>query len=88
MTTRSVVLITSVLALALLAVGVGLHEPSQAQQTLPVTSEGRYQMSVVGREGVSTVFIVDSMTGNCWYRDTHYNSKSWTAMGSPEQPPK
>jgi len=82
-------LITSVVAFGLLAVGLAMHQPSQAQNVAPAaTSAGRYQMSVVGRESVSTVFVLDSLTGKCWYRDTHHNTKSWTELGSPEHPVK
>jgi hypothetical protein len=31
----------------------------------------------------TTVFVLDTQTGRCWYRDTHWEIKVWTDMGSP-----
>jgi hypothetical protein len=92
MNARKLLTIASLLAFALLVAGFALHEASQAQVSIGSgasrASGGRYQMSVVGREGASTVFVVDSETGNCWYRDTNPGTKTWTDMGSPARPAK
>jgi hypothetical protein len=86
MNKRMLIVSACLLALALLAAGLAGPDASQAQiGGGPAGGSGRYQMSVVGREGVSTVFVIDAETGNCWYRDTLPSTKQWTDMGSPAQ---
>lgn len=78
--------------LAVLVLGEPFRQPTQAQQPqeqpfqVPLAREiahsatgGRYQMVV--RD--STVFVFDSTTGQCWYRDTRPEVKKWIDMGTP-----
>jgi hypothetical protein len=86
MNTRMLIICASLLALALLAADFAGPDSSQAQiGGASAGGSGRYQMSVVGREGASTVFVIDAETGKCWYRDTLPSTKHWTDMGSPAQ---
>lgn len=58
-----------------------------AQQDAPAGLPQRFQMTLSPRlpsGGYSTVFIVDTATGECWYRSTDPEDK-WTGLGSPAQ---
>jgi hypothetical protein len=61
----------------------GTAQPTSAAPLHP----GRYQMQVLGGNSVSTVFVLDTHTGQTWYRTTHYNDKAWSDMGSPKTLP-
>ena len=74
-----------VLGCLILAIGWGNFAPAQVQA--PPAAAGRYQLSLKGLESSNTVlFVCDSTTGRCWYRDTaHANAggAGWTELGSP-----
>jgi hypothetical protein len=71
------------LALCLL-LGLFLSRPSAGQPVAaPPAAAGRYQVLVKGTDTSSTVFVFDSMTGQCWHRSTHPNAKEWSDMGTP-----
>jgi len=78
-----------VAVLAAAALFVSLARPGTAQPpaAAPVTS-GRYQMQVVGRESISTAFVLDTHTGQTWYRQTLHGVTGWTDMGSPKTHPE
>ena len=44
---------------------------------------GRYQMQTTGAAPNSTVFVLDTHTGQVWYRQTYPDAKTWTDMGAP-----
>ena len=44
---------------------------------------GRYQMQTSGAAPNSTVFVLDTHTGQVWYRQTTPDAKTWTDMGAP-----
>jgi hypothetical protein len=49
------------------------------------TGAGRYQMSLSvhpGSHTSTTVFVCDTSTGQCWYRETLGSVTNWTDMGS------
>jgi hypothetical protein len=69
----------------ILAIGFGNFGAAQVQS--PPAAAGRYQLSLKGLESSNTVlFVCDSTTGRCWYRDTLPASSGgagWTELGSP-----
>jgi hypothetical protein len=73
----------AVAVLSATALFVSLSRPGTAQPPAgtPV-HPGRYQMQVLGSNSVSTVFVVDTHTGQTWYRQTLSSSTGWTDMGS------
>lgn len=78
----------AVAVLAAVALFVSLTRPGTAQPPAANPAvHGRYQMQVVGRESLSAVFVLDTHTGQTWYRTTHHNDTKWTDMGSPQTPP-
>lgn len=77
----------AVAVLAAAALVVSLSRPGTAQPPAGTPAvPGRYQMQVVGRDTISSVFVLDTHTGHTWYRSTHYNDAKWTDMGSPTIP--
>ena len=69
------------------AVGTSVTRPASAQnQPVPPTAAvGRYQMSLsVHNDNTTstTVFVLDTSTGQCWYRET-IGGRPWTDHGSP-----
>jgi hypothetical protein len=56
-------------------------QPRPAQPT--PAAPGRFQMQTTGAAPHSTVFVLDTHTGQVWYRQTHPEPKTWTDMGSP-----
>ena len=83
MNTRRTLKVGGALALCLI-LGVLLSRPSAGQQvTVPPAGAGRYQVVVKGSDNISTVFVFDSTTGQCWHRSTHANVNQWTDMGTP-----
>jgi hypothetical protein len=80
--------ILAVLAAAVACVGLSFSGHTAAQPPANPAAQGRYQMHVVGRPNSSTVFVLDTHTGQTWYRETAYEVKSWTDMGSPVAPEK
>lgn len=65
---------------ATLLLGGLFRQPTQAQPpAAPAASGVRYQMVV--RD--TAVFVIDSSTGQCWFRDTNPQVKQWTDMGTP-----
>lgn len=72
------------IALGLLLLG----GPSVAQPpAAPLAVNGRYQVAVKPMGTTTTVFLVDTQTGQCWYRDTNPATKDWTDMGLPAPKP-
>ena len=51
------------------------------------TAPGRYQMETTGAAPSSTVFVLDTHTGEVWYRQTVPGGEQWTSMGSPRSKP-
>ncbi len=83
MNVRSTLLVALTLLMgvvAFLACGFVIDRPASAQ-AVPAPAVGRYQVTVISRESVSTVFVSDSHTGQGWYRSTP--EETWTDMGSP-----
>lgn len=70
-----------------LVLGLFLNQPSVGQPpAAPAAMNGRYEMELKAYTqggNFTTVFVVDTQTGQCWYRDTSSDTKSWTDMGSP-----
>jgi hypothetical protein len=59
---------------------------SVVAQSSTTTTGNRYQMSLKpagGNSSSTTVFVCDTTTGRCWYRETLGEVKGWTDMGSP-----
>lgn len=57
---------------------------AQSQPASPA-AVGRYQMSLSVHPGdhtSTTVFVLDTSTGQCWYRET-LGTRPWTDHGSP-----
>lgn len=76
-----------ILALGL-AVGLLFSRPSVGQPpaAAPTAANGRYQIELKPNTqggNFTTVFVVDTQTGQCWHRDTSSETKGWTALGSP-----
>lgn len=47
-------------------------------------TRGQYQMVLKSNgDTMSTVFILNTETGQCWFRGTSPDSKTWNDMGSP-----
>ena len=80
---------TAIVGVICLAVGslVGAFvSDSVVAQSSTSTTGNRYQMSLKAAGGASsstTVFLCDTTTGRCWYRETLGEVKGWTDMGSP-----
>lgn len=62
----------------------GTAQPPAGTPAVP----GRYQMHVVANNSVSTVFVVDTQTGQTWYRQTLSTSTGWSDMGSAKTHPE
>ena len=78
-------LVVACLVLALLfdrpAVGVALEPPSVGPAAGPI---GRFEMKIIDHgASTTTVFVMDTTSGQCWYRSTHHLDKTWTDMSSP-----
>ena len=57
--------------------------PTPAQPgAAPPAAPGRYQMQTTGAAPNSTVFVLDTQTGQVWYRQT-IPDVPWTDMGTP-----
>jgi|GEM_PF-2776873 len=69
----------------ILAIGWSNFAPAQIQA--PAPAAGRYQFSLKALDSSNTVlFVFDSTTGRCWYRDTATptaGGAGWTDLGSP-----
>jgi hypothetical protein len=76
-------------ALALcLVLGLLLTQQSAGQP--PAAANGRYQIAIkpyTQGGNFTTVFVVDTQSGQCWYRETGSETNGWTDMGSPAQKP-
>jgi hypothetical protein len=74
-----------VLGCVILVVGLSSFAPAQIQA--PPAAAGRYQVSLKAMDTSNTVvFVFDSTTGRCWYRDTaspNSGGAGWTDLGSP-----
>ena len=75
------------LVLAGIVVGAVPGNPVSAEdQPAPSAPVGRYQMSISTHRDPSvtatTVFVLDTATGQCWYRET-VGDRPWTDHGSP-----
>lgn len=77
--------IVFLLGCLILAAGLGNFATAQIQS--PPASAGRYQFSLKAHDSNNTVlFVFDSTTGRCWYRDTvpaNAGGASWTDLGTP-----
>jgi hypothetical protein len=77
----------AILLLAGIVLGPSSTSPVSAQnQPASSATVGRYQMSLSVHPGggvtSTTVFVLDTATGQCWYRETA-GSRPWTDHGSP-----
>lgn len=77
----------AVLAVVLVVAGVVVvtSRPTVGQPPGGVANpaaSGRYQLQTTGGAPNSTVFVVDSHTGQVWYRQTSSDEK-WTDLGTP-----
>ena len=75
------------LVLAGIVIGTFSARPVSAQnQAASSATVGRYQMSLSVHPGgnvtSTTVFMLDTATGQCWYRETA-GDRPWTDHGSP-----
>ena len=65
----------------------GWGDLATAQVQTPPAAVGRYQLSLKAIDSSNTVlFVFDSNTGRCWYRDTVGTASGgagWTDLGSP-----
>jgi hypothetical protein len=81
-----VVAVGAVLLLGGVLIGASSVRPASAQdQVAPPAAVGRYQMSLKSHPGPhtsTTVFVLDTSTGQCWYRETA-GDRPWTDHGSP-----
>jgi len=68
-----------------LVFGLLFSAPSAGQPPAAGGSAGRYQVVLNPNREYTTVFVIDTQTGQCWYRDTHPQVKEWTDLGSPVQ---
>ncbi|AMV22469.1 hypothetical protein [Planctomyces sp. SH-PL14] len=85
MSTRSSVLVSALLVASVIGAAWSTSPPAAAEEPGPAALPTRYQMEVVPRPpsgGYSTVFLVDTATGECWYRSAAPDDK-WTSIGSP-----
>jgi hypothetical protein len=77
--------IVFMLGCLILAIGWGNFGAAQIQS--PPAATGRYQFSWKALDSSNSVlFVFDSNTGRCWYRDTAPASAGgagWTDLGSP-----
>jgi hypothetical protein len=75
-----------VLGCVILAIGWENFGAAQIQAPVP-SAAGRYQFSLKAMDASNTVvFVFDSTTGRCWYRDTATPASGgagWTELGSP-----
>jgi hypothetical protein len=81
----SAVAVGVALLLTGLLIGASSAGPAAAQNpAVPPAAVGRYQMSLTVHPGdhTRTVFVLDTITGQCWYRETG-GAKPWTDHGSP-----
>ena len=82
MSARASVIVGVSVILCCLILGLSFGGPAAGQQAPPPTS-GRYQVIVKAGSQNTAVFVFDSTTGQCWFRDTNPQVKDWTDMGSP-----
>jgi len=70
---------------SVLAVIATINRPSEAQQggAAPGACPGRYQLQTSGGAPSSTAFVIDTHTGQVWYRETNPSIKSWTELNTP-----
>lgn len=83
--TRSTLLTALLLAALFIATSWATSPLLAAQQDAPVGLPQRFQMALSPRlpsGGYSTVFVVDTATGECWYRSTDPAEK-WTDLVHP-----
>ena len=87
--TKSVPLALPLILIALLgAAGWATDRPVAEPPAL--SQAGRFQMTLSPRPpsgGYSTVFLLDTATGECWYRSAAPEDK-WASIGSPVKPPE
>jgi hypothetical protein len=85
------VAIGAVLVLGGILIGALVVRPASAQDPpAPPPAVGRYQMSLSVHPGPhtsTTVFVLDTSTGQCWYRETA-GARPWTDHGSPALRPE
>jgi len=73
----------AVAVLATVSLFVSLTRPGTAQPPAGIPAvPGRYQTQALGSNSVSTVFVLDTHTGQTWYRQTLSSSTGWSDMGS------
>lgn len=76
-----------IVAAIVLAIVAGLLFPSGPTQGQPgaaagfPAAPGRFQIQASGGAPTSTVFVLDTGTGQVWYRQAA--DRAWTDMGSP-----
>lgn len=71
-----------------LILGLSFGSLATGQVTSPPTPAGPYQMSLKANGSSTAVFVFDSKSGRCWYRDTNQPGNNWTDLGSPLQQAK
>jgi hypothetical protein len=71
------------MVLGCILLGWSLNNLAAEQVTSSPTAVGRYQMSLKPMGPSTTVFILDTHSGRCWYRETSREDDTWTDFGSP-----
>ena len=70
-----------VVGAAVAAVLLGGQPTTGQPPVAPTAAVGRYQMQATGQAPNSTVFVLDSHTGQVWYRQTV--TDAWVNLGTP-----
>jgi hypothetical protein len=78
----------AVVAVTLVAAG-GVLVTTRSSEGQPAgvvanpAASGRYQLQTTGASPNSTVFVLDTHTGQVWYRQTISDVQTWTDLGTP-----
>ena len=84
MSARPSLIVGASVVLGCLILALPFGRPAAGQQVVPPpAAAGRYQVAVKAGAQNTAVFVIDSTTGQCWYRDTDPQVKEWTDMGIP-----
>jgi hypothetical protein len=88
MNTKQSLIIGTMVIFGCLILGLSFGNLATGQVTTPPPVAGPYQISLKAMDSNTVVFVFDSKSGRCWYRDTAQSGASWTDLGSPLQPDK
>ena len=88
MHTKPSLIIGAAVIVGCLILGLSVGNLATGQVTSPPPVSGPYQISLKANGSSTAVFVFDSKSGRCWYRDTVQSGSSWTDLGSPLQPAK